>query len=437
MMRNVIEGARLLDVPPPIYLSRCAPKVRLGDSLWIDDDILQKPMLILGQVSSGKSTMLRKIVDQIFQQMEPRDNAVVFAAKQEMVTPFYRPERGDRLISIDAVKAEDIWNIFCELDHSDMKEQTANELARVLFADHRNDMQPFFSNAAEDIFRTMLLYLHRHYRARTGKIPDNETLVTMLLTTRLNDRVVDGKVVEKGLVTIIRENPVELGHLEKYIGDGKSALPQSLGCLGELTAVVRSTFLGGAFCRRGTFSTSEALNGQRTFLLYDYARSSVGGTKLLQMILDQMLKSCIDDRKAGQRKTWFILDECSLLLDHLQYIRNALSFGRSAGFRIIACAQSVSLLQTDRGARESKSLLSLFPNVITFFTTDSETRTYLTNRYGKNLSVLTYMAGGVSRHELRECNVINDWDFLKIRRPGDCIVSLAGYEPFYLMNNKE
>ena len=58
-------------------------------------------------------------------------------------------------------------------------------------------------------------------------------------------------------------------------------------------------------------------------------------------------------------------------------------------------------------------------------------------QYGKNLSVLTYMAGGVSRHELRECNVINDWDFLKIHRPGNCIVSLAGYEPFYLMNNKE
>ena len=34
----------------------------------------------------------------------------------------------------------------------------------------------------------------------------------------------------------------------------------------------------GAFCRRGTFSTGDALNGQRTFLLYDYARSSVGGT---------------------------------------------------------------------------------------------------------------------------------------------------------------
>lgn len=435
MMRNVIDGARLLNAPPQIHLSGCAPSVQLGDSLWIDDDILQKPTLILGQVSSGKSTLLREIVGQIFDQMDPKDNAVVFAAKQEMITPFYHPERGDRLISIDAVQAENIWNIFRELDNSDMTEQTANELARILFADHRNGMQPFFSNAAEDIFRTMLLYLHRHYRERTGKMPDNETLVTMLLTTKLNDRVVDGKVVEKGLVTIIRENPAELGHLEKYIGDGKSALPQSLGCLGELTAVLRSTFLGGAFCRRGTFSTADALKGQKTFLHYDYARSSVGGTKLLQMILDQMLKACIDDRKAGQRKTWFILDEYSLLA-HLQ-IQNALSFGRSAGFRIIACTQSVTLLQANHDEQEAKSLLSLFPNVITFFTTDSETRTYLTNRYGKNLSVLTYMAGGVSRHELRECNVINDWDFLKIRRPGDCIVSLAGYEPFYLMNNKE
>lgn len=436
MMRNVIEGAKLLDAPPPIHLSGRGPTVRLGDSLRIDDDVLQKPTLILGQVSSGKSTQLREITGQIFEQMEPGDNAVIFAAKQEMITPFYRPGRGDRLIGIDAVRAENIWNIFGELDRSEMTEQTANELARLLFADHRNGMQPFFSNAAEDIFRTMLLYLHRHYRERTGNMPDNETLVTMLLTTKLNDCVVDGKVVEKGLVTIIRENPSELGHLEKYIGDGKSALPQSLGCLGELTAVIRSTFLGGAFCRRGTFSTGDALNGQRTFLLYDYARSSVGGTKLLQMILDQMLKSCIDDRKADQRKTWFILDEYSLLA-HLQYIRNALSFGRSAGFRIIACTQSVTLLQTDHDEREAKSLLSLFPNVITFFTTDSETRSYLASRYGKNLSVFTYMAGGISRHELRECNVINDWDFLKIHRPGNCIVSLAGYEPFYLMNNKE
>lgn len=436
MIRQVIEGTQLRDDPPQIRLTGRKPLVRLGGGLQFDDDVLQKPTLILGQVSSGKSTLLREVAGQIFDQMEPQDNAVIFAAKQEMITPFYHPEQGDRLISIDAARAENIWNIFKELDNSEMTEQTANELSRILFADHHNGMQPFFSNAAEDIFRTLLLYLHRHYLTRTSKQPSNETLVTMLLTTQLKDRVVNGKVVEKGLVSIIRENPAELGHLEKYIGDGQSALPQALGCLGELTAVLRSTFLGGAFCRPGTFSTREALNGVRTFLLYDYARSSVGGTKLLQMILDQLLKSCIDDRKAGQRKTWFILDEYSLL-SHLQYAQNALSFGRSAGFRLIACVQSVTLMQTSHDEAEAKSLLSLFPNVITFFTTDSETRTYLARRYGKNLSVITYMAGGMPKHELRECDVINDWDFLKISSPGNCIVSLAGYEPFYLIRNKE
>lgn len=54
--------------------------------------------------------------------------------------------------------------------------------------------------------------------------------------------------------------------------------------------------------------------------------------------------------------------------------------------------------------------------------------------YGKNLvSVIGYGGG---KPELRERSVIQDADFYKIALPGDCIVSLAGYSPFFFRNHR-
>ena len=76
-----------------------APVIQLASGFTIDDSVLEKPTMLIGQVSSGKSYLLRNaIMPRIFSSMRTQDAAVIFATKREMIDGFYHPENGDLLL---------------------------------------------------------------------------------------------------------------------------------------------------------------------------------------------------------------------------------------------------------------------------------------------------------------------------------------------------
>lgn len=408
------------------------PVVRLGTNFVIDDSVLEKPTLLTGQVSSGKSTLIcKKIMPQVFNGMGEKDSAVIFAAKSEMIDGFYNPSKGDILLDYNAVRPENTWNIFLEMQVSADPEKTLIELVDVMFSRHKNKVQPFFTSASKDMFKSLTMYLYKYYEKKTGKKPNNSVLIGFFDSLTLKDSEIDGKK-KKGLLTLIKEVP-ELRHLSDYLGDGGSQ--QALGVLGELRTVLSETFQGGAFVRAGEFSIRQALEeGRKIFLRYNFAESTESSIVFFNMLIDQMIKVSLTEN--GQ-KVWFILDEFSLLIGQgtLRYLEVAMAYGRGNGFRLIAAIQSAQLMEKNRTENEANCILGLFPNIFCFFTSDYKTRQLLVRRYGTNLVSVIGFGGG--KPELREQNIIQDEDFYKIALPGDCIVSLAGYAPFFFRNNNE
>jgi hypothetical protein len=365
---------------------------------------------------------------QIFSEMAPGDSAEIFAAKREMIDGFYHPENGDILLDYHATDPDHIWNLFDEIKISKDSQKTLNELCDVLFSGHTNAVQPFFTNAAKDVFKTLTMYLADNYERKTGKKPSNGTLIGFFDHLKLEDTQVGGRI-QKGLLTLIREVP-ELNHLSNYIGNGQTA--QSLGVLGELRAVLTATFQGGSFVKAGNFTVRGALEkGCKIFLLYDFAESTESGMVFFDMILDQLIKVSLQE---NNRKNWCIWDEYSLI-GHLQFIQQAMAFGRSNGFRMIAAIQSVQLMEKNYSESEASCLLSLFPNIFCFFTSDDKSRELVSRRYGNSLVAITPVGGG--KPVLMERKAIQDVDFYKITRPGDCIVSLAGFMPFIFRNHSD
>lgn len=428
-MLQISNSEITLQEKPNVVANSKAPIIKLAPKFTIDDSILEKPTLLLGQVSSGKSYLLRNtIMPCIFDNMREQDAAVIFAAKTEMLDGFYHPENGDLLLDYNASKPECIWNIFAEMESSNDPEKTLIELCDVMFSKHKNTVQPFFTNAPKDMFKSLTMYLAESYEKKTGKKPTNSTLIGFFDTITIKDSMVNGKK-RNGLLTLIKEVP-RLHHLADYLGEGGTA--QALGVLGELRTVLKETFQGGAFIKSGTFSVRKALKeGKKVFLLFNYTESTESSIVFFDMILDQMIKQSLAE---NDQKVWFFLDEFSLL-GHLQYLQSALSYGRSNGFRLIAAAQSVQLLEKNYSESEASCMLGLFPNVFCFFTSDYKSQQLISRRYGTNLvSVIGY---GMSKPELKERNVIQDSDFYKIALPGDCIVSLAGYSPFFFRNHRK
>ena len=427
-MLQMANGEITLQERPNIRQNSKAPVIQLAPDFIIDDSILEKPTLLIGQVSSGKSYLMRNLLmPQIFKSMRNQDAAVIFATKREMIDGFYHPEKGDILLEYNANDPENIWNIFKEMEESADPEKTLTEHCDVMFSKHKNTVQPFFTNAPKDMFKSLTMYLAESYELQTGKKPTNSTLIGFFDTITLKDTVVNGKP-RKGLLTLMKEVP-RLHHLSDYLGNGGTA--QALGVLGELRMVLNETFQGGAFVKPGTFSVRRALReGKKIFLIYDYAESTESSIVFFDMIIDQMIKLSLAE---NHQKVWFILDEFSLL-GHLQYLQSALAFGRGNGFRVVAAVQSVQLMEKNYSESEAECMLGLFPNIICFFTSDYKSRRLICNRYGTNLvSVIGYGGG---KPELRERSVIQDADFYKIALPGDSIVSLAGYSPFFFRNHK-
>ena len=427
-MLQMPNGEITLQERPSVEKNSKAPVIRLADGFTIDDSVLEKPTLLIGQVSSGKSYLLRnEIMPRIFDSMRVQDAAVIFATKREMIDEFYHPEKGDLLLDYNASNPECIWNIFTEMDSSNDPEKTLVELCDVMFSKHKNTVQPFFTNAPKDMFKSLTMYLAESYEQKTGKKPTNSTLIGFFDTITLKDSVVNGQKRD-GLLSLIKKVP-RLHHLADYLGEGGTA--QALGVLGDLRTVLKETFQGGAFVKSGTFSVRKALKeGKKVFLLFNYAESTESSIVFFDMILDQMIKQSLAE---NDQKVWFFLDEFSLL-GHLQYLQSALAYGRSNGFRLMAAVQSVQLLEKNYSEGEASCMLGLFPNVFCFFTSDYKSRRLMSNRYGTNLvSVIGYGGG---KPELRERSVIEDSDFYKIALPGDCVVSLAGFPPFFFRNHK-
>lgn len=151
-MLQMTNGEIALQERPNIEKKSKAPVIRLAPGFTIDDSILEKPTLLIGQVSSGKSYLMRNfLMPQIFKSMRAQDAAVIFAAKREMIDGFYHSEDGDILLEYNASNPENIWNIFTEMEESGDPERTLTEYCDVMFSKHKNTVQPFFTNAPKDI----------------------------------------------------------------------------------------------------------------------------------------------------------------------------------------------------------------------------------------------------------------------------------------------
>lgn len=133
-MLQIPNGEIILRERPNVEKKSKAPVIQLAPGFIIDDSILEKPTLLIGQVSSGKSYLMRNsIIPQIFKSMRAQDAAVIFAAKREMLDGFYHPEDGDILLEYNASNPENIWNIFVEMEESGDQEKTLTEHCDVMF----------------------------------------------------------------------------------------------------------------------------------------------------------------------------------------------------------------------------------------------------------------------------------------------------------------
>ena len=245
-----------------------------GNIFAIDEPSVFKNILLLGGAGSGKTNVMNQIVAQVldWNKSEERTGvSLIFDTKGDYIThPNFR-KHGDYVIGNDSrYRNQSVtWNIFEEVladgPHPADYEANAREIANVLFKDRGSKSQPFFANAARDIFANMIIYFIRRNRDNPSNWEDklnNYDFVSFLLRKSPSQFVQYFKIYPDmhGLIT--------------YIGDGNNN--QSLGVIGELRSMLYDCFQGVFYQKPSranpSFSIRQAIRskqGKTIFILYD------------------------------------------------------------------------------------------------------------------------------------------------------------------------
>lgn len=411
-----------------------------GRSFAIDEPTLFKNLLLLGGTGSGKTNILYQIVAQV-QDWNRRENregvSLLFDTKGDYIghRGFFRP--GDLIIGNDRRFRDQSasWNIFDEIlaDGSNPAdyEPNAREIASILFKGRGSESQPFFCNAARDIFAAILIcFVRQHLQlpGGDGTPLDNYELLRFLLQSEPSD-----------LAGYFRRYP-DMQGLLSYIGDGKNN--QALGVFGELRSMLSDCFQG-IFARKPSprqpsFSIRRAIRdkgGRTIFLLYDLSLGETM-TPLYRLLVDLALKEALSEHANGH--THIFLDELKLL-PRITHLEDALNFGRSKGVSVVAGLQSVGQIYALYKRDAGQVILGGFGSIIALRTADFESRDYVTRLFGTNFTAYRYQSeSNTPIDREREGNTVEPWHYRSLEGPGQAIVGLASQtSPFFFRFEKD
>lgn len=398
----------------------------LDNGFSLTPEQLSSHIALIGSTNSGKTNTFKTMIPQLKSSLGPDDCMLIFDPKYDF-REFHA--FNDYVISnCKSSKANNVnWNIFGDVtaDGWDFENIHTNsiELASVAFEDRiKKSSNPFFPQAASEIFAAVITAM-----ALTGS---NDKGFRVKYLNNFELRKYLRNLNAKRLADFLGKYP-ELTGVLKYVGNGRS--DQSLGVFAELEQGVN--FLTSIFAKKGSFSIRRTVRnrgGCVVFLEYDPSQGALGIP--LRMIVDLFLKEVLSpNHKKG--KVYAIIDELKML-SPLNYIEDALNFGRSLGVSVVSGLQSIEQLYETYGEYRGKNILSGFQSSFVFRTNNEATREYIKGIHGKNVSCIQYLDFSQKpKDTIREGNVIEDWNISSLNQ-GEAIVSLPSEKPFVFQFSK-
>lgn len=426
MYQEVLEGQQLHDLAPGTVVGRGrAPRgIRGADNtgIVIDREMLGKHILALGAIGSGKSNLIYQLIrGVVLDGLTPDDIVIFFDAKGDYLQEFYRP--GDYVIGnrkrIASSKNVVFWNVFEDIlvTPEDERLETVREVGTSIFKKQIDTSQnPSFVMGARDIFCALVIAFLRDSE-RLGKKYDNKFLRTSFNTAN---------------VKLIRDKLNcyrDLSWATSYILNENSSTTQSY--LSPLFTATQEMFIG-SFAEAGDFSIRRAVQqkgGKSVFLEYDVASGNTLEA-IYTVLIDLAMKEALGQGKP-KGNVYFVLDEFPLI-PKLNYMDNALNFGRSLGVKVIAGIQNVGQVAGTYTEPLANSLLSGFGTMFAFRLFDENSRRLIGDRHGRNRKQISIMASASYKgmnEQVVDGSAVEDWDITKLG-VGQCVVSMSNAEPF-------
>jgi type IV secretory pathway TraG/TraD family ATPase VirD4 len=307
--------------------------------------------LIVGDTGSGKSSLIRQMLEQI---EERGESAIVYDPAREYTPQFYRPERGDVILNpLD--QRMPYWSPGEEVRH----EAEALTLAASLFPDRPNDNR-FFTRGPREVFAHLLTF--------------NPTPAE-LAWWMSHDEEIDRRVQGTDVASTISQ----------------SAPAQREGVLAELKMVANVfKLLPSEKETKQRWNTLEWSKERRGWLfLPSTPESRERLAPLMSLWLDTLVLRLMNQGQVSSRRTWFVLDELASL-QKLPQLHTAVTENRKSGNPVVLGFQGRSQLETRYG-HEAEAMLS-----------QPATKIFLKTSEARAAEWISKMIGEVEIERLRE-----------------------------------
>lgn len=399
----------------------------------IDKPTLFRNLLLMGGAGSGKTT----IINQAFRQLrdpatdDPNDRyfAIVFDTKSDYIAhrDFLRP--GDYIIGNSSRfrRRSASWNIFAEVlvdgEEPENYEANAREIASILFEGRGSTTQPFFANAARDLFAYTIIYFIRRCKDKGGAWLGNLNNQALCSFLRNYD------AEQLGEKFSIYE---DMRFLKSYFGNGTSN--QALGVFAELHSMLSDCFQG-IFIRPAaldkSFSIRKAVRqkgNHALFIEYDMALGHIL-TPMYRLLVDLALKEALSSQTTPGR-TYLLLDELKLL-PKLTHLQDALNYGRSHQVAVLGGIQTVDQLYSIYGEHPAQEILEGFGSLFALKTTDHASREYISRRFGPNVTGYRYYNASHAPVDREREGYVVEHRHQQMLQRGQAVVGLASQpDPF-------
>ena len=304
--------------------------------------------LVIGRSGAGKTVLLNPTIEQLKQRQE---KMLIHDFKGDMVTKFFNPLRDFIFNPLDKRCLQ--WNVWNDIQD----EIDIINISSSLF--YPNSKDPYWDNAARDVFEAILVYLYRNGLTTNRDIYEHINMPA-------------AKILQ-----IVSETSAAAAN---HISDPN----------GKQTQGVMSKLTQGTKCFNylkdidGDFSVKNWIRNYKdsTIFLVNYADLKDVIIPALTLFMDIAARTTLTLTDDLDRRIFFFLDEFGQL-NRMNSLIDILTNGRSKGASIWLAIQDIGQIDEKYGHNLRKTIINAFSNYVVFALNDHETAKFFVSKIGE------------------------------------------------------
>lgn len=329
----------------------------------------QKHILILGSTGTGKTVLANQIIAQAIERqsrISKPEKSILYDIKGEMLSKHFNPANDTLFYPFD--KRCVGWNFMNEIrNYADF-----DVISTILFEPPKDSKDPYWYNAARDIFRTGLLCLYFiSGKGKKGKIKNCD--IWNFFSMPLE------KIKSKFEKTLPKEETGALKHIES------PQSPQAAGVLSVLQEKI--SFFKYLINMDGDFSFRNFISNDKNgnLFLLNIKQNDLIFRPLMTYIIDLMIRETVsmpDILTPDDRRINFFIDEFGSL-SKLPSIFDFLTMARAKGGALCIINQDLGSVADIYGKDKKETFFNNFNTNFIFMLNDPTTAEFLSKAFGE------------------------------------------------------